>query len=44
VRLGETPAGACRRAPALGEHTREVLEELGFAAPEISDFRNQGVI
>jgi crotonobetainyl-CoA:carnitine CoA-transferase CaiB-like acyl-CoA transferase len=44
VRLNETPAEVRCRAPQLGEHTDEVLGELGFAAREIIAFRNQGVI
>ena len=33
-----------RRAPALGEHTRELLEELGFNADEMADYAAQGGI
>jgi crotonobetainyl-CoA:carnitine CoA-transferase CaiB-like acyl-CoA transferase len=44
VRLSETPGGACRRAPTLGEHTDEVLQELGFGASEIAGFRDKSVI
>jgi Predicted acyl-CoA transferases/carnitine dehydratase len=44
VRLNETPAEMRCRAPQLGEHTDEVLQELGFAAREIIAFRNEGVI
>ena len=28
-----------RRAPALGEHNQQVLEQLGFSATEIEGFR-----
>jgi crotonobetainyl-CoA:carnitine CoA-transferase CaiB-like acyl-CoA transferase len=35
-RLSETRAAAGPAAPALGEHTREVLAELGYAAAEIA--------
>lgn len=44
LRLNETPAAIGRRAPRLGEHTDEVLRELGFAAREIIAFRNEGVV
>ena len=44
VRLGDTPAAMRCRAPLLGEHTDEVLQELGFAPREIAAFRNEGVI
>jgi crotonobetainyl-CoA:carnitine CoA-transferase CaiB-like acyl-CoA transferase len=39
VRLSETPASRCRRAPMLGEHTVEVLGEIGFTADEITALR-----
>ena len=35
VKLSQTPARVDRPAPLLGEHTREVLGEFGFAAEEI---------
>jgi crotonobetainyl-CoA:carnitine CoA-transferase CaiB-like acyl-CoA transferase len=44
VQLSETPGGVRHRAPMLGEHTDEVLSELGFNAEEISAFRQAGVI
>jgi crotonobetainyl-CoA:carnitine CoA-transferase CaiB-like acyl-CoA transferase len=31
-------------APRLGEHTAEVLRELGFAAVEIDQLRERGVV
>jgi crotonobetainyl-CoA:carnitine CoA-transferase CaiB-like acyl-CoA transferase len=31
-KLSETPARIDRGAPLTGEHTREILEELGFGA------------
>ncbi len=44
VRLSETPPAVHRRAPALSEHTEEILEELGFSDDEILLFHNEGVI
>jgi crotonobetainyl-CoA:carnitine CoA-transferase CaiB-like acyl-CoA transferase len=44
VRLGETPGGVRGRAPRLGEHTDEVLTDLGFAAREIAALRDDGVV
>ena len=44
VRLSATPGEVAHRAPMLGEHTDEVLQELGFGKEEIGEFRNAGVI
>ena len=33
-----------RTAPLLGQHTVEVLRELGFSDTEIGGFRNAGAI
>ena len=44
VQLSETPRKIRHRAPLLGEHTDEVLSELGFSAAEIEAFRQEGVI
>ncbi len=42
--LSETPAVLGHRAPVLGEHTDEILRELGFAAAAIADLRERRVI
>ena len=44
VHYSETPVGDFRRAPMLGEHTDEILAELGFASADISSLRDSGVI
>jgi crotonobetainyl-CoA:carnitine CoA-transferase CaiB-like acyl-CoA transferase len=35
IKFSATPGRVARPAPCYGEHTREVLGEFGFAAPEI---------
>ena len=35
---------AAKRAPALGEHNQEVLEQLGFSAAEIDGLRASGAV
>ena len=44
VKLSATPGQIRRRAPALGEHSAEVLRAAGFAAAEIADLAQAGII
>ena len=44
VRLSATPGGIRRRAAALGEHTDEVLREIGYSDAEIADLRDRKVV
>ncbi len=44
VVIKESPKVAPRTAPALGEHTDEVLEELGFDGAQIDELRAAGAI
>lgn len=44
VRLSETPGELRHGAPTLGEHTDEVLNELGFTADERARFRSEGAV
>ena len=42
--LSETPGGAQRRAPTMGEHTDEVLTEIGLEPKDIEGLRAAGVV
>ena len=44
VRLSATPGGIRRRAPMLGEHTDEVLAEIGFSPDEARLLRDAAVV
>jgi crotonobetainyl-CoA:carnitine CoA-transferase CaiB-like acyl-CoA transferase len=33
-----------KKAPTLGEHSAEILQELGFSATEIDRLRDEGVV
>lgn len=43
-KLSGTPLGIYRHPPLLGEHTDEVLGELGYSPAEIEDLRARGII
>ena len=43
VKFSETPASVERGAPLLGEHTKDVLAELGYSREEIEELIGSGV-
>ena len=43
VTMSETPLRPRAASPALGQHTYEVLSELGYAPEQIQRLREQGV-
>ena len=44
VKFSDTPVSVERGAPLLGEHTREVLAELGYADDEIEALERSGAV
>jgi formyl-CoA transferase/CoA:oxalate CoA-transferase len=44
IHFSETPPQYDRHPPLLGEHTAEILEELGYPAEVVEGFRESGVI
>jgi crotonobetainyl-CoA:carnitine CoA-transferase CaiB-like acyl-CoA transferase len=44
LKLSATPGRVRRPAPTLGQHTDEVLGELGYDAAAIRDLRSRGVV
>ena len=44
IRLSETPGGVRAPAPEFGQHSEEVLMELGYEWDEITELRKEEVI
>jgi crotonobetainyl-CoA:carnitine CoA-transferase CaiB-like acyl-CoA transferase len=44
VKLSRTPLTIRRRAPTLGEHTDQILQELGYGAEDIARLRAERVV
>ncbi len=44
VKLSDTPAALDKHPPLLGEHTEEVLKELGFQGSEIQTLKEKGIV
>ncbi|MBI4186803.1 MAG: CoA transferase [Chloroflexi bacterium] len=44
IKLSDTPAGARRLPPKPGEHTREILEEIGYTEQGIDELQREGAV
>ncbi len=44
IKLSETPGAIRRAGPARGEHTHEILGEMGYSAEEIRQLQDEGAI
>jgi CoA:oxalate CoA-transferase len=44
VRFEGTPGAIQRPAPVLGQHSDEILSEIGLSAEKIADLRDQGIL
>ena len=44
VTLSRTPSHACAHPPKQGEHTAEVLKEMGYRETEIEQLRKKGIV
>ena len=44
VELSKTPGEIRKRPPTLGEHTDEIMKELGFSQDQISDLKEKRVV
>jgi crotonobetainyl-CoA:carnitine CoA-transferase CaiB-like acyl-CoA transferase len=42
--FSETPGKVQRPAPMLGQHTEEVLSEIGYTKEQIEDFKAKGLV
>jgi crotonobetainyl-CoA:carnitine CoA-transferase CaiB-like acyl-CoA transferase len=44
AKLSETPCQLTRPAPLLGQHNKEILQELGYTDADIENLRQRGII
>ncbi len=44
IKLSETPGKVRSLAPIFGEHTEEILRELGYTKPQIGELRKSNII
>lgn len=44
VKFSDTQTSIRRQPPRLGEHTEDVLKDIGYGAEDIEELRNSGVL
>ncbi|MCA4911153.1 MAG: CoA transferase, partial [Methylobacterium sp.] len=44
ITFSETPGAVRRHPPSVGEHTREILREMGRSEPEIDQLLQSGAV
>ncbi len=44
IKLSRTPAKLATTTPERGEHTQEVLQEIGFTKTEVDEFKSKGIV
>ena len=44
VKFSEAQYAVKRRAPRLGEHTADILQELGYSEEKIADFKQKDIV
>ncbi len=44
IEIGNHPLGVTREAPGVGQHTRELLVELGLGEADIAKLESDGIV
>jgi crotonobetainyl-CoA:carnitine CoA-transferase CaiB-like acyl-CoA transferase len=42
--MSRTPGSIRHRAPLLGEHTDEILAEIGYGTADVTGLRERGIV